>query len=82
VLRLDNPKQQRTLSEIVAALPDSVRVKPVTRIARVNRLVAEQIKFDNAVASAFDRVLMNAPAETLRPLAKRLKNRIKEISRG
>jgi hypothetical protein len=76
---LNNPKQQRTLAEIVADLLDAPKVEAATRIARVNRLVAEQIKFDSAVAAALDRVLMNAPAETLRPLAKQLRKRIREI---
>jgi hypothetical protein len=29
-----------------------------------------------------DRILMNAPPETLRPLAKQLRKRIREIARG
>jgi hypothetical protein len=52
------------------------------RIARVSRLVAAQVKFDSAVAAALDRILMNAPPETLRPLAKQLRKRIREIARG
>jgi ethanolamine utilization cobalamin adenosyltransferase len=51
-------------------------------LVKVSKRVAAQVKLDSAVAAALDRILMNAPAETLRPLAKQLRKRIREISNG
>jgi hypothetical protein len=51
-------------------------------LAKVGKRVAAQTKFDSAVAAALERILMNAPPETLRPLAKQLRKRIREIARG
>jgi hypothetical protein len=52
------------------------------RLVRVSRLLTAQVRFDQQVAAALDRILMNAPPETLRPLAKQLRKRIREIARG
>jgi hypothetical protein len=62
--------------------PEQVPVDTARRLARASRLVAAQVKFDSAVAAALDRILMNAPPETLRPLAKQVRKRIREIARG
>jgi hypothetical protein len=62
--------------------PEQISVDTARRVARVSRLVAAQVKFDMAVAAALDRILMNAPPETLRPLAKQVRKRIREIARG
>jgi hypothetical protein len=53
---LTNPKQQRTLAEIVASIPDAARVEVVMRLARVSRMIEQQQKFDSAVAAALDRI--------------------------
>ena len=72
MLKLDNPKQQRTLAKIVADLPGSVKVEAAKRIVRVNRLIAEQQKFDAAVEAALDRI------QRAKQLQRRIK-RTKEI---
>jgi hypothetical protein len=70
---LSNPKQQRTLSEIVASLPDAVRAEAATRIARVNRLIASRQRQDSDLADALLRVLKSE-------LGKELRDTIMEIS--
>jgi hypothetical protein len=79
-MQLNYPAQQRTLADIIAALPEDVQNEAAVRIAKLGRTLEQQNKFDAQVAESLDRILMNAPAETLRPLAKRLRNRIREIS--
>jgi hypothetical protein len=69
---LSNPKQQRTLAEIVADIPDTVRVAAATRIARVNRLMSRRHQQDSDLADALLRILKS-------PLGKGLRDRIKEI---
>ena len=53
---LTNPKQQRTLAEIVASTSDATRVEVAARLARVSRLIEEQQRFDAAVAASLDRL--------------------------
>jgi hypothetical protein len=68
MLTLDNPKQQRTLAEIVASVRDSTRVEVAARIARVDRLIARRNKTDA------DPPLTNTPkSQRLRKVAHRLK---------
>jgi enoyl-CoA hydratase/carnithine racemase len=62
--------------------PEQISADTARQLARVSRIVAAQSKFDSAVAAALDRILMNAPPETLRPLAKQVRKRIREIARG
>jgi hypothetical protein len=50
------------------------------RLAKAGRLIEQQQTFDARVAAVLDRILMNAPPEALRPLAKQLRKRIKEIA--
>jgi hypothetical protein len=80
-MQLNNPARTRRYSEILASLPDNDRGRSARSIVRLNLAFEQQQQFDAAVAAALDRILMNAPAETLRPLAKRLRDRIKEIAR-
>jgi thioredoxin-like negative regulator of GroEL len=77
---LNNPARQRRIDEIIASLPDLDRAKAIRSLATLDRAVEQQQRFDAAVAAALDRILMNAPAEALRPLAKQLRKRIKEIA--
>jgi len=56
MLKLDNPKQQRTLAEIIASVPDAARVEATARLARVGHMIEAQQKFDSAVAAALDRI--------------------------
>ena len=70
---LNNPKQQRALTEIVATLPDSARVEAITRIAKLDRILARRTKADADLADALLRVLKSA-------LGKELRDRIREIS--
>jgi hypothetical protein len=81
-MQLDNPARTRRYTEILASLPDGDRAKAARSIVRLDRSFAQQQKFDAAVAAAVDRILMNAPAESVRPLAKQLRKRIREIARG
>jgi hypothetical protein len=80
-MQLNNPAQQRTLVDIIAALPDDVKNEAAIRIAKLGRTLEQQNRFDAQVAESLDRILMNAPAETLRPLAQQIRKRIREISR-
>jgi hypothetical protein len=71
MLTLDNPKQQRTLAEIVAtSVPPVTRGELAARLARVSRLLEQQQKFDLAVAAALDRIEQ----------AKQLRRRIKRVA--
>jgi hypothetical protein len=69
---LTSPKQQRTLSEIVASIPDSARVEAATRLARVGRVITRRHQQDSDLADALLRILKSALGKTLR-------DRIKEI---
>jgi hypothetical protein len=50
---LTSPKQQRTLSEIVASIPDSARVEAATRLARVGRLITRRHQQDSGLSRRF-----------------------------
>ena len=81
-MQLNNPAQQRTLAEIIASLPDDVKNEAAIRIAKLGRTLEQQNRFDAQVAESLERILRGAPAETLRPLAKQIRKRIREISRN
>ena len=74
MLRLDNPKQQRTLAEIVASVPDSARVEIATRLAKVGRLVTRRQQQDADLLDGLRRIL-----ESSNPQAERLRELLKEI---
>jgi hypothetical protein len=74
MLRLDNPKQQRTLAEIVASVPDSARVEIATRLAKVGRLVTRRQQQDADLLDGLRRIL-----ESPNPQAERLRELLKEI---
>jgi hypothetical protein len=74
---LTNPKQHRTLAEIIASVPDSVRVEAATRIAKVNRLVTRRHQQDADLVDSLLRIL-----ESPNPQAERVRQLIKEIANG
>jgi hypothetical protein len=76
-MQLNNPKQQRTLAEIVTSLPDGVRAEAATRIAKVNRLAASRHQQDVDLIDSLRRIL-----ESPNPQAERLRQLIKEIVNG
>jgi hypothetical protein len=80
-MQLDNPARARRYAEILAAAPAEDRGCGARSIVRLDRALDQQQQFDAAVAAALDRILMNAPAETLWPLAKQLRKRIRKIVR-
>jgi hypothetical protein len=69
---LSNPKQQRTLAEIVADLPDAIKSEAATRIARVNRLLTRRNQQDSDLLDSLMRILKspNPQAQRLRELIK------------
>jgi hypothetical protein len=69
---LNHPKQQRTVAEIVADLPDSARVEAATRIAKLNRMITRRHQQDSDLADALLRILKSA-------LGKELRDKIREI---
>jgi ribosome-associated translation inhibitor RaiA len=81
-MQLSNPRQQRTVAEILASVPDADRARLVQRLARLERLFEQQEKFDAQVAESLNRILAGAPSENLRALSKQIRKRIKEIIRG
>jgi hypothetical protein len=70
----------RSNDDIIAELSDSDREKVVRHLSRLERLFEEQDKFDAAVAAAMDRILTNAPRESVRELSKQIRKRLKEIA--
>jgi hypothetical protein len=74
---LSNPKQQRTLAEIVADLPDAAKAEAATRIARVNRLIAGRHRQELDLIDSLRRIL-----ESPNPQAQRLRQLIKEVANG
>jgi hypothetical protein len=78
-MRLENPAQQRSLANILASIPDAERTSIVHRLARVERLLEKMNDFDERVAASLDRIL-DAPRSSVRPLAKQIRKRIKEIA--
>jgi hypothetical protein len=81
-MQLDNSARQRQLADAVASLSDRDRAKAVQGLVEIERALEQQQKFDAAVAVSLVRILMNALAETVRPLAKQLRKRFREIARG
>jgi hypothetical protein len=76
-MQLNNPKQQRTLAEIIAGLPDSVRVEAATRIARLDRLIARRNQQDTDLIDSLRQIL-----ESPNPQAHRLRELLKEVVRA
>jgi ribosome-associated translation inhibitor RaiA len=66
--------------EIVAKLSPAERAIVAERMARIERALDRQQKFDALVAAALDRILNNAPRESVRELAKQIRKRIREIA--
>jgi hypothetical protein len=79
MLKLENPVKERSLANIVASIPDAERANVARRLARLERLIEKQNDFDEQVAAALDRIL-DAPRSSVRPLAKQIRKRIKEIA--
>jgi len=74
---LNNPKQQRTLAEIVASLPDSVRAEAATRLAKLDRLIKRRHQQDADLVDSLLRIL-----ESPNPQAERVRQLIKEVANG
>jgi hypothetical protein len=74
MLTLDNPKQRRTLAEIIASVPDSVRAEAAARLAKVGRLIARRHQQDADLIDGLRRIL-----ESPNPQAERLRELLKEI---
>jgi hypothetical protein len=77
VLRLENPKQQRSIASIMAGLSDDDRANVAKRLIRLSQALDRQDKFDEQVAASLDRILS---LPRYRPLAKQIRKRIKEVA--
>ena len=74
MLKLDNPKQARTLAEIIAGMPDGAKVEAAKRLARVNRLLTRRTRADADLIDSLRWIL-----ESPNPQAERLRELLKEI---
>jgi len=71
-MQLNNPKRDRVLAEIIANLADHAKAEVAARLARVNRLIEQQQKFDAQVEAALARIQK----------AKQLRKRVRSKARA
>jgi hypothetical protein len=73
-MQLGNPRQQRTVAEILASLPDSDWTQLAQRLARLDRALSARHKADADLADALIRILKS-------PIGKKLRQAIANITK-
>ena len=74
-MRLENPRQQRRLNQVIASMPDAGVANLASRLAKIERAFVRQSQHDVEIVESVVRVLEH-------PAHKRLAEKLRSLIKG